>query len=272
MLKKIISGGQTGADRAAIDLAIKLSIPHGGWIPKGRKTESGPLPLKYQLMEMETADYPSRTKMNIIDSQGTVILSRGRLTGGSELTEVFAKVVGKPICHIDLTQNDSFEAAIILQSFIMENQIEVLNVAGPRASHDPEIYFDVRSILEAVFYMMFLDSTQEETIKALIIPASIKEEFPKTKDAAVELIVADLPLKTKTFIARLADEKIQYLYFGWLDYLKYRLGLDSGNTALFTQMSQGMNPVIFTIEDAVMEIVKSLKRYVEKHYALKVIK
>lgn len=271
MLKKIISGGQTGADRAAIDLAIKLSIPYGGWIPKGRKTESGSLSLKYQLTEMETVDYPSRTKMNIVDSHGTVIVSRGRLMGGSELTKVFAKVVGKPVCHIDLTQNDSFEAAIILQSFIMENQIEVLNVAGPRASRDPEIYFDVRSILEAVFYMMFLDSTHEEKIKALI-PVSIKEEFPKTKEAAVELIAAELSLKTKTFIARLADEKIQYLYFGWLDYLKFRLGLDSGNTELFTQMSQGMDPIPFTIEDAVMEIIKSLKRYVESHYGLKVIK
>lgn len=271
MLKKIISGGQTGADRAAIDLAIKLSIPHGGWIPRGRKTESGPLPLKYQLTEMETADYPSRTKMNVVDSHGTVVLSRGRLTAGSELTRVFAKVVGKPICHIDLAQNDSFEAAIILQSFIMENQIEVLNVAGPRASRDPEIYFDVRSILEAVFYMMFLDSTQEETIKALV-PASIREGFPRTKQAAVELLADDLPLKTKTFIARLAHEKIQYLYFGWLDYLKFRLGLDSGNTELFTHIRQTVDPVIFTIEDAVMEIVKSLKRYVENHYSLKVIK
>ena len=91
MLKKIISGGQTGADRAAIDLAIKLNIPHGGWIPKGRKTESGPLPLEYRLKEMNTSDYPSRTKLNIIDSHGTVIFSRGRLTGGSALTRVFAK-------------------------------------------------------------------------------------------------------------------------------------------------------------------------------------
>jgi Circularly permutated YpsA SLOG family len=272
MLKKIISGGQTGADRAAIDLAIKLSIPHGGWIPKGRKTESGPLPLKYQLKEMDTADYPSRTRMNIVDSHGTVILSRGRLTGGSELTNVFAKVAGKPVCHIDLTLNDSFEAAIILQSFIMENRIEILNVAGPRASHDPEIYFDVRSILEAVFYMMFLDSTQEEKIKALIPAVPVQEASPKTKQAAVELIAADLSLKAKSFIARLADEKIQYLYFGWLDYLKFRLGLDSGNTALVTQMSQGMDSVTFTIEDGVMEIVKSLKQYVETHYSLKVIK
>ena len=98
MLKKIISGGQTGADRAAIDLAIKLNMPYGGWIPKGRKTESGPLPEKYRLREMDTADYPSRTKRNIQDSHGTVILSRGKLTKGSELTLVYAKMKQKPNC------------------------------------------------------------------------------------------------------------------------------------------------------------------------------
>ena len=272
MLKKIISGGQTGADRAAIDLAIKLSIPHGGWIPKGRKTESGPLPLEYRLKEMDTSDYPSRTRQNIIDSHGTVILSRGRLTGGSALTRVFAREVGRPNCHIALADNDPFEAAIILQSFIMENQIEILNVAGPRASHDPGIYYDVKSILEAVFYMMFLDSAEEEKIKSLVPPEPLKVEFPKIKEQAIELIAGELPLKTKIFIARLPRAKIQYLYFGWLDYLKLRIGLDSGNEALFSQLRRGRDKMGFTIEDGVMEIVKSLKQYLETHYRLKVIK
>jgi hypothetical protein len=272
MLKKIISGGQTGADRAAIDLAIKLNIPHGGWIPKGRKTESGPLPLKYQLREMDTVDYPSRTKQNIQDSHGTVILSRGKLTKGSELTLVHAKVIGKPHCHIDLFDNDSFEAAIILNSFILENQIEILNVAGPRASSDPEIYFDVKSILEAVLYMMFLDSPEEKIIKALVPDLGVKQNFPKTKHEAVELIAGELSLKTKTFIARLPEDQLQFLYFGWMDYIKFFLGFDSGNQALFTQLRQKNDPATFTIEDGVMEIVKSLKDFFETHYCLRVIK
>ena len=84
MISKIISGGQTGADRAALDVAIKLSIPHGGWIPKGRKTEDGTLPDKYKLKEMTTASYPKRTEQNVIDSDGTLIIARGQLTGGSD--------------------------------------------------------------------------------------------------------------------------------------------------------------------------------------------
>jgi hypothetical protein len=76
MIKKIISGGQTVADRAALDTAIKLKIPHGGWIPKGRKAEDGPLPEMYQLQEMPTESYSARTEQNVIDSDGTLIIAR----------------------------------------------------------------------------------------------------------------------------------------------------------------------------------------------------
>jgi len=86
MIKKIISGGQTGADRAALDVAIKFNIPHGGWIPKGRIAEDGPLPDKYQLQEMPTSSYPKRTEQNVIDSDGTLIFSRGKPTGGTDYT------------------------------------------------------------------------------------------------------------------------------------------------------------------------------------------
>jgi predicted Rossmann-fold nucleotide-binding protein len=80
MISKIISGGQTGVDQAALDVAIALGIPHGGWIPKGRKTENGALPDKYRLKEMSTSSYAKRTEQNVIDSEGTLIISLGPLT------------------------------------------------------------------------------------------------------------------------------------------------------------------------------------------------
>ncbi|RLB88989.1 MAG: hypothetical protein DRH26_12480, partial [Deltaproteobacteria bacterium] len=91
MLKKIISGGQTGADQAALDVAIKFNIDHGGWITSGRRTEHGTLPVKYKLKEMDTTYYSERTKKNIMDSDGTIIISRGKLTGGSRLTHTYAE-------------------------------------------------------------------------------------------------------------------------------------------------------------------------------------
>ncbi|MCK4984938.1 MAG: putative molybdenum carrier protein, partial [Desulfobacterales bacterium] len=148
MIRKIISGGQTGADQAALDAAIKLDIPHGGWIPKGRPTENGNLHDKYKLKEMPTKSYPKRTEQNVIDSDGTLIITHGKLTGGSKLTQKVAKKHDRPCIHINLNETLLFMAASKINSWIIEHGIEVLNVAGSRASKDPEIYKDAFYIVE----------------------------------------------------------------------------------------------------------------------------
>jgi hypothetical protein len=148
MVKKIISGGQTGADQAALDVAIKLGISHGGWIPKGRLTENGMLDDQYQLKEMETANYNKRTEQNVIDSHGTLILSHGELTGGSDYTRDMVLRHGRPWLHIDLNKTEFFQAARQIRSWITDQEIKVLNVAGPRASKDPVIYRSTTDILE----------------------------------------------------------------------------------------------------------------------------
>ena len=111
MIEKIISGGQTGADRAALDFALKFFKPHGGWIPKGRITEDGSLPDKYQLQQMPTASYPARTEQNVIDSDGTVIFSRGKPTGGTDYTRKMALKHKKQMVQIDLNLKTSYDAA-----------------------------------------------------------------------------------------------------------------------------------------------------------------
>ena len=147
MLKKVISGGQTGADQAGLDVAIKLGIPHGGWIPKGRMTEVGPLPEKYNLQEMTTKSYPKRTEQNILDSDGTLIVSHGKLTGGSKLTVDLAKKHCRPFLHLDLKSMTMAYASRMLVSWLTDNGIKVLNVAGTRGSKDPEIYEDTVELL-----------------------------------------------------------------------------------------------------------------------------
>lgn len=150
MISKIISGGQTGADQGALDAAIELDISHGGWIPKGRKTEAGPFSPKYHLQEMPTASYQARTERNVVDSDGTLILSHGPLTGGSALTEEMAKKHTKPFLHIDLTETSRLGAAQRIASWISQMDIQVLNVAGPRASEDSDIYQATKEIMRAV--------------------------------------------------------------------------------------------------------------------------
>ena len=150
MITRILSGGQTGADRAALDFAIKHHIPHGGWVPKGRKTEDGTLDQKYQLQKMPTDEYSKRTEKNIVDSDATLILSHASLTGGSALTQSLAEKHGKPCIHIDLSKVDMRKASLIINIWIHRYKIKVLNVAGPRASKDPIIYQATLDLLEAV--------------------------------------------------------------------------------------------------------------------------
>jgi len=147
-LEKIISGGQTGADRAALDFAIDHDIPYGGWVPKGRKTEDGTLPLKYHLREMPTGDYSQRTLQNVLDSDGTAIISHGFLTGGSALTREFAIQHKKHWIHIDMKELSLPEAAGVFSSWLKEKEIKVLNVAGPKTGKDPKIYQAVLLLLQ----------------------------------------------------------------------------------------------------------------------------
>ena len=158
MIAKIISGGQTGGDRAALDIAIAFGIPHGGWVPKGRNTEAGRLPDRYKLREMPTAEYPRRTEQNVIDSDGTLIISHGELTGGSDFTRQMAEKHGKPWMHVDANKV-SIEAAVeLIKAWISGSQINVLNVAGPRASKDPKIYGTTQKLLTKLLQSLERDS------------------------------------------------------------------------------------------------------------------
>jgi hypothetical protein len=140
---RIISGGQTGADRAALDWAIARRIPNGGWCPKNRSAEDGVIEAKFELLETPpTADYVQRTEWNVRDPDGTVVFSIAeRLSGGSKKTVELAHKHGKPVLHVCRSAG-VMAGSVALQRFVDENGIRVLNVAGPRASKEPDYYCD----------------------------------------------------------------------------------------------------------------------------------
>ena len=148
MLKKIISGCQMGADIAGIDAAIANGFPYGGWVPKGRKTEIGPLPLCYKVQEMPTPGYPKRTEKNVIESDGTVIFTHGPLSGGSDLTRKYAEKHGKPCLHMNMLEQTVSDAVKNLHQWIQVNNIEVVNIAGKSASKDEKIYSMTMSVID----------------------------------------------------------------------------------------------------------------------------
>jgi hypothetical protein len=147
---KIISGGQTGADRAALDFAIEKHIPYGGWIPRGRIEEDGRLDSRYTHMaETSTANPAQRTAMNVNDSGATIIFTMdARLSGGSALTAKVARTARKPLLHITPA---TLQPGRVVADFILANDVHVLNIAGTRQSKAPIIYSFVRHVLEDAF-------------------------------------------------------------------------------------------------------------------------
>ncbi len=147
---KILSGGQTGVDRAALDYALKKGIPCGGWCPKGRRAEDGPIPGIYPLLETTSGNYPGRTKMNIVYSDGTLIITRTRFFDrGTALTHRLCEQYGKPCQVVDLDQSPGPQVEQ-LQTWIHTGKIHTLNIAGPRESALPGIYQATLLFLEEV--------------------------------------------------------------------------------------------------------------------------
>ena len=148
---KIVAGGQTGADRAALDWARRRRMPHGGWCPKGRLAEDGVIDREYRLQETPSASYAERTEWNIRDADGTVIFSvRATLAGGTLLAANVARRLKKPLLRL-CRNSDTTDAAKRLKAFVARHKIEVLNVAGPRATEEPQISRFVEQTLEQAF-------------------------------------------------------------------------------------------------------------------------
>jgi hypothetical protein len=145
-LRKIVTGGQTGVDRAALDAALAHGVPAGGWCPKERRAEDGRIPDRYPLKETPSAAYEQRTAWNVRDSDGTLIVTDGTLEGGTALTMTEAKQQGRPVLHVRTI--DPVPVPMI-RAWGEDHDVRVLNVAGPRASEVAGIYDDARALLEA---------------------------------------------------------------------------------------------------------------------------
>jgi len=151
LILKIISGGQAGADRAALDFAIESGMEHGGWCPRGRKAEDGPVPARYLLEETESANYRARTVRNVVESDATLILNMGELAGGSLETLRVAEPRSKPVRVVQLDSALSDQDVAGLREWLQSAKVQTLNVAGPRESKRPGTYHATLALLRRVF-------------------------------------------------------------------------------------------------------------------------
>ena len=265
MLTKIISGGQTGADQGALDAAIKLGIPYGGWIPKGRKTQEGPLPEKYQLIEMPTADYAKRTMKNVVESDGTLILSHGDLTGGSKFTEEHAKTMERPCLVIDFNQTNMFQAAMKAADWIRKSGIRILNVAGPRASHDPKIYNATLDLICSIYQLDKIHDYMPSLGKPTDVP-------PRTVEEAVDALIKEMSLKDCAQIANMAEIELNSLNVYWGHYIRNNFRLLAGNAALIESCRLISGEGDINVEKASQIIIDELWKKLTKTHQLRLVR
>lgn len=161
VIQRIVSGGQTGVDRAALDVALLLDIPCGGWCPRGRKAEDGTIGERYPLQETQSSDYRQRTAANVLASDGTLILHTGRVIGGTAFTVRTAKRAPRPCFIVDLETSPPYSTVL---TWIRNQRIRVLNVAGPRESQARGIYRQARRWLYGLI-------VQGSELQLCVIPA-----------------------------------------------------------------------------------------------------
>ena len=188
------------------------SLTEGGF-RRGGLAEDGPLPKKYKLTEMPTTSYQKRTEQNVIGSDGTVIFSHGRLTGGSAYTEKMAEKHSRPCLHLDLSNHDIFTLALTMINWIHEAGVSTLNIAGPRASKDPTIYKDVMDILESALLLEPKREQLSASPKLTPTTKNRKSKRPATVDEAVYLLMSEMKLRDLTKLAKMPEDDLINLHF-----------------------------------------------------------
>jgi len=265
MVSKIISGGQTGVDRAALDVAVEMGIPHGGWVPRDRKAEDGAVPEKYKVKETAGLHYSERTEKNIADSDGSLLISRGRLTGGSALTRELAVRRGKPWLHVDLHNKNAFIAAQTIAGWIIDHAIKILNVAGPRSSQDPDIYEKAKHLLKTVFYLISIETGSPDSV----LPVA---DAPGNVDEAVKRIMAQLPLKERAAMAHLRESDLARLQKSLEEYIRKRFGLPLKNRALMMSCRALVGGKDISEQEASSLIIRALWKRLRETHSLRIIK
>ena len=159
MIKKIISGGQPGVERAALDAAIKLNIPHKGWTYKTRRTDEGILPDKYRVKESEDISFSDRIKKNVLAADATAILTRGGLTIGLKIVKDCAEKHNRPYLHVDLNENPLNSASALIRKWMINNQLEAIYFTGSKSIDDIHLNQEVIRIIEGICRM---ESEQEQ--------------------------------------------------------------------------------------------------------------
>lgn len=274
MLKKIISGGQTSADQAALDAAIKLGILHGGWIPKCRTTETGTLPENYNLREMPTDDYSECIEQNVKDSKGTLIIFYGKLTGDLYRAERETLKHKHQLLGVDLNQTIAFHAASLINDWIQLRHIDILYVIGPSTTVNLHAGKHTKLMLERAFILDLMNVPSHRTINDYSKKDRLEKRpvLPKTIHQAVERLIAEMALKDKVVIANMTHEELVDLNSNLGAYIQNAFRLWSGNHELMESCRFVSKNKKLNVDEASFAIIDAIWEKLRKTHKLKVIK
>jgi len=212
MITKVISGGQSGADQGARNAAKKLGIRCGGWIPEDRPPQAESLPYSYTPCEMFSNRDLTAIEKNILESDGTLILTHGKLSGGCLVTQKLCKRHKKPCLHKDLTEKWYSDLCSEIHSWVLEKDIEILNVAGPRSDKDPLIYESTLYVVEAVLLLSLVEADAGAKLSDFGSDELLAHFMtPKSVDQAIDQMLYDLDTYQRDSLSQLGEEQLPML-------------------------------------------------------------
>ena len=274
MIQKLISGGQTGVELAALDIAIKLGIHHGGWIARGRRNAQGRLNHVYNLREVEAVGFKTAMEQNVMAADGTLLVTRGKKSARTQHAVEMSLKHQRQLLHVDLSQNSSFEAASLISSWGSLQQISIAFVTGTQAETDSKIYAQTLKILETAFYLGFV-KTGLHPHRTEMDPGSSQApsgDYPHTVVEAVARLKSTLSLKDRAHLANIQADELDQLGSGLGEYIKQTFGLYSGNAALMESCAECGHVDNPLVEEACAVILRALWEDLQNTHKLRVIK
>ncbi len=269
MINKILSNGEEGVAGAALEVALKLDLAHGGWTDSNILFTNRQTSQKYNLTINTSPGVNSADEKNLLAAHGTLILFQGNLSDRLRRIQSWAEIHQKPCLAMDLKQTAAFEAAQEISAWAESFSVETMHVAGPSRKEDARLHVSAQNLLETVVYMGLIEANfwknAEKETESVELP-------PDTLEKAVARLISALPLKDRAIIANMTVAELPALHTGLGEYIHQNFGLWSGNSALMESCRLQSKQAHLSEEGVVVIIIQTLWRQLRETHKLRRIK
>jgi hypothetical protein len=275
VITRILSSAEPGVELAALDVARKLGIPHGGWTSRGRHRHNTELLSIYQLKETPSFGFQEAVEKNVIDADGTLLISHGEKDQRLRYAVEMALKHERQFLHVDLKQYPAFEAASLINSWVTLQKTKRVFITGRSEEAKSKIYNDAHRILETAVYLGFVKSDLlpwHGGVGTDVLPGSKDEQLPQSVAEAVERLKETLPLKERTIMANMKSNELAKLRSGLGEYIKQKFGLYGTNSPLLKSCADVGKLSMPLAEEACGVIIRALWKDLQATHKLRVLK